>query len=133
MKTTNGTWCKSDNKKAEIFRAHLAELFQPHSVLENYTHTQNLENSFISPLPLYLAPKPFSPGEIQHLIKSFPLKKAPGIDLITAELARELSKKALIHLTYILNSILRLSYFPLQWKVSVIILIPKPGKPPDIA
>ena len=133
LKTTNGTWCKSDNEKAETFRAHLAEVFQPHSDLENYTRTQNIENSLTSPLPLYLAPKPFSPGEIQHLIKSFPFKKAPGIDLITAELARELSKKALIHLTHILNSILRLSYFPLQWKVSVIILIPKPGKPPDIA
>ena len=133
MKTANGTWCKSDNEKAEIFRAYLAEVFQPHCVSENFTHTLNIENSLTSPLPLYLAPKPFSPGEIQHLIKSFPLKKAPGVDLITTELARELSKKAMIHLTHILNSILRLSYFPLQWKVSIIILIPKPGKPPDMA
>jgi len=83
-------------------------------------------------LPLYLTPKPFSPGKIEHFIKSSPLKKTPGIDLITSEVARELSKKALMHLTHILNSILRLSYFPLQWKILLIILIPKPGKPQDI-
>jgi len=67
------------------------------------------------------------------LIKSFPLKKTPGIDLIIAEAIRELSKIALIHLTHLLNSILRLSSFPLKWKISVIILIPKLGTPPDIA
>jgi hypothetical protein len=44
--------------------------------------------------------------------------------------ARQLSNKVLIHLNHIINSILRLSYFPLRWKVSVIILIPKPGKLP---
>jgi hypothetical protein len=54
------------------------------------------------------------------------------LDLITAEVARQLSKKAVIHLTDILNSILRLLYFPVQWKTSVIILITKPNKPPDI-
>lgn len=78
-----------------------------------------------------LPPKPFSPAEVLHFINTFLLKKTPGIDLITAEVARQLPKTALIHLTHILNSILRLSYFPIQWKISLIILIPKPGKPPD--
>lgn len=49
------------------------------------------------------------------------------------EVARQLLKKAIIQLTHILNSILRFSYFPLSWKTtSVITLIFKPGKPPDI-
>ena len=82
-------------------------------------------------MPLYLAPKPFTPGEIQFHISRFPLKKSPGLDLITAEVARQLPKKAIMHLTHILNAILRLSYFPLLWKTSVIILILKPGKPPE--
>lgn len=34
-----------------------------------------------------------------------------------------------MHLTHTLNSILRLSYFPLQWRTSVIILKLKPGLP----
>lgn len=40
----------------------------------------------------------------------------------------QLPKQALNHLTQILNSRLRLSYFPLQWKVSVIVLLPKLNK-----
>lgn len=34
-------------------------------------------------------------------------------------------------LTTIYNSILRLTYFPIQWKYAQIIMIAKPGKPPD--
>jgi len=45
--------------------------------------------------------------------------------------ARCLPKRAIILLTHIFNAILRLSYFPLLWKFSTIILIPKPGKPLD--
>lgn len=40
-------------------------------------------------------------------------------------------KKAIILLTYLFNTVLRLSYFPILWKFSVIILVPKPNKPPD--
>jgi len=65
------------------------------------------------------------------LLISSHLKETPGIDLITAEIARQLPKTALIHLNHILNSTLRLSYFPIQWKISLKILISKPGKPPD--
>jgi hypothetical protein len=38
--------------------------------------------------------------------KSFLFRKSPGFNLVTAEVARQLTKKALIHLTHILNSIL---------------------------
>jgi len=132
LKNSNGNWCKTDKEQADAFCSHLSKVFQPHNDINNNLLDTNIENSLFSPLPLYLAPKPFSPNEVQYYIKSFPLKKSPGIDLITAEVARQLPKKAIIHLTHILNSILRLSYMPLQWKVSVIILFPKPGKPPDI-
>ncbi|VVC41929.1 Reverse transcriptase domain [Cinara cedri] len=131
LKKSDGTWCKSDKEKAELFCSHLSEVFKPHQPTSNVTFSETIENSLNSALPLYLAPKPFSPGAVLRFINTFPLKKSPGIDLITAEVARQLPKMALIHLTHILNSILRLSYLPIQWKVSLIILIPKPGKPPD--
>jgi len=78
-----------------------------------------------------LPPKAFSPAEVEHCISTFPKKKSPGFDLITYEVARHLPRKTLILLTYIFNAILLLSYFPLQWKFSIIVVIPKPGKPPD--
>jgi hypothetical protein len=34
------------------------------------------------------------------------------------------------YLTHLFNAILLHGYFPAQWKVAQIILIPKPGKPP---
>jgi len=61
--------------------------------------------TLFSPLPLYLTPTLFSPSKVQYYIKAFPLKKTPGIDLITAEVTQQLPKKAFIHLTHILNSI----------------------------
>ncbi|VVC31114.1 Reverse transcriptase domain [Cinara cedri] len=131
LKKSDGTWCKSDKEKAELFCSHLSEVFKHHQPTSNVTFSKTIESSLNSVLPLYLAPKPFLPGAVLRFINTFPLKKSPGIDLITAEVARQLPKTALIHLTHILNSILRLSYFPIQWKVSLIILIPKPGKPPD--
>ncbi|GAB0089775.1 hypothetical protein DMENIID0001_043810 [Sergentomyia squamirostris] len=54
--------------------------------------------------------------------------KTPGYDLITGKVLRELSPKCLTLLRYIYNAVLRLQYFPNQWKVSEIILILKPGK-----
>jgi hypothetical protein len=40
-----------------------------------------------------------------------------------------LPKKAIVLLTTIYNSTLRLSYFPTIWKFAEITMIPKPGKP----
>jgi len=59
-------------------------------------------------------------------------KKSPGYDLITSEILKQLQQKVTVLLTYILNSMLRPSYFPVLWKYSSIILILKPNKPPDL-
>jgi hypothetical protein len=85
--------------------------------------------------PPYLPSKPikhFTPNDIKFAINKSSLKKSPGFDLITAEVARCLLKKAFIYLLYIFNSIIRLSYFPMLWKFSTIILVSKLNKPPDL-
>lgn len=35
----------------------------------------------------------------------------------------------MVYLTYIFNASIRLRYFPSEWKLAKVILIPKPGKP----
>jgi hypothetical protein len=55
-------------------------------------------------------------------------KKAPGYDLITGKVLKELSEKGMKMLTILFNAILRTGIFPDQWKVAQIILIPKLGK-----
>ncbi|VVC34751.1 Reverse transcriptase domain [Cinara cedri] len=129
LKNNDNTWCTSDIGKPELFRTHLACVFQPHPDIFNPQFTEEVKDFLTTPLPVYLPPKAFSPNDISRCILSFPLRKSPGFDLITAEIARQLPKKAIIFLTYIINSILRLTYFPLQWKLSIIILFPKPDKP----
>jgi len=41
-------------------------------------------------------------------------------------------EKVIIHLTYIYNAIVRLTYFPILWKLSQIIMFANPEKSPDI-
>ena len=57
--------------------------------------------------------------------------KAPGYDLITGRILKELPHVGIKAITLIFNSILRTGYFPVQWKVSQIITILKPGKPAE--
>jgi hypothetical protein len=57
-------------------------------------------------------------------------KKAPGLDLITVRMLKELPKAGLVNLMYIFNAILRLEYRPKSLKTAKTIMIPKPGKNP---
>jgi hypothetical protein len=58
-------------------------------------------------------------------------KKAPGHDLITGRILKELPDIGIRAITQIFNSVLTTGYFPGQWKVSKIITILKPGKPAE--
>lgn len=55
-------------------------------------------------------------------------KKAPGKDLINGKIIKELPKKGIASIASIFNAILRLSYYPTSWKITIITLIHKPGK-----
>jgi hypothetical protein len=69
-------------------------------------------------------------SEVQAIIKNLPLKKSPRYDLMTGKILKELPTLCIQYLTQLFNAILLRSYFPSQWKVAQIILIPEPGKPP---
>ena len=129
IKKIDKTWAINDTDKAEIFRQHLSSVFQPNPISHLPSNEAEIDQFLSIPLPLTLPPKCFSP---KTLIHKFPLGKSPDFDLITAEIARKLPLKTIIHITHVINSILRLSYVPIQWKFSLIILFPKPNKPPDV-
>lgn len=126
------TWARTDLEKAYAFAHHLEKVFQPlpsqAAPIEEARIKQNLEAPFqMSPLP-----KLFTAKEVTRMIKNnLNSKKAPGYDDVTGKLIKELPKKGIVLLTIIFNAILRLGYFPAQWKVAKVILIPKPGKPPQ--
>jgi hypothetical protein len=60
--------------------------------------------------------KTFSPKEVQQRIKTVNHRKAPGYDAITGKILQQLPNKAIVLLTTIFNSMLRLSHFPTTWK-----------------
>lgn len=70
-------------------------------------------------------------SEVTSIVRSFRNKKSPGDDNIPNVVIKHLPERALTILVVIINSILTLGYFPNFWKLSKVIPIPKPGKPPD--
>jgi len=82
---------------------------------------------------MYPPAKHTTPNEVKYIINKLKIGKSPGYDLISNKILSHLPKKTIILLTYIYNSMLRLSYFPLTWKFSIIILIHKPSKPKHLS
>ncbi|KAL4103315.1 hypothetical protein QTP88_018692 [Uroleucon formosanum] len=131
LRNPDGTWLISDLEKTNAFRHHLYTTFQPHIDIIPSNKIVDVDHFLSSPLPMTLPPKHIRPSEVEFIINKSARHKTPGYDLITSEVASQLPRKAILSLTHIYNSILRLSYFPLLWKFSIIIMILKPGKPAD--
>jgi len=93
---------KSDKEKAELFAECLSEVFSPH----DNDQDQEVEQDLDTPIQLQEHLKAFTLKEINYEIKMLNQKKAPGLDLITARMLKELPKEGLINLIYILNAIL---------------------------
>jgi hypothetical protein len=69
--------------------------------------------------------------EVQEVINSLNPKKSSGYSLITGKILKELPTIRIKYLTKLFNAVLLKGYFPAQLKVAQIILILKPGKPPN--
>jgi len=128
IKKANGQWTRTDQEKSEAFSDHLKGVFTPWESTTDNEVNQFLEAPFQLDLPL----KTFRVEEVWNTIRdTINPKKSPGFDLITGNVLHNLTPKALRVITLIYNSVLRLRYFPVQWKISEIIMIQKPGKPAE--
>jgi GTPase SAR1 family protein len=127
IRNENGTWARSNQEKADLFADHLEEVLQPNE--EDGMHTQNLENVAVLRGSRLILPT--TPREVLKEIKNTTQKKTPGFDLITGEILRHLPQRAVVKLTHLYNAAFRLKYVPRLWKVADVILIQKPGKPPN--
>lgn len=118
-----GEWARSDEEKAIVFANHLERVFTPNPpqgtphILPDVNHT---------PPPRRMKIKH---KQVCSIIKyHVKIKKAPGPDNINGRMIIELPQEATRQLTQIFNAIVRIGYFPDKWKMSTIIMIPKPGK-----
>lgn len=128
VRNINRSWARSNEEKANVFAEYLANVFTPPQ--NNNNEDTEVLTYLNAPCQLSQPIEPFSPSEVRKAITRLNSHKAPGYDLITAEVLKNLPKKSIVLLTAIYNSMLRLCYFPIQWKYAHIIMIPKPGKPP---
>lgn len=127
LNKNNQTYMK-DKEKCDIISETLKDI-------QTNTATSEIEEEVTDSVIQYLQIpvnkqeiKLTAPKEIQQIIKKLPNNKAPGMDKICNKLIKNLPKKAVIQLMYIINAILLTGYFPDKWKIAVVIPIPKPGK-----
>lgn len=124
IKVNNGSWVRSNEQKAEAFADYLEAIFQPNEVQESEP-VQEIEETEDQEINLT------SVVEVIKEIKEINAKKAPGFDLITGKVLKELPKIGIKKLTTLINAAFRIKYVPKVWKFAEVIMIPKPGKPPN--
>ena len=120
-----GGWARPPIQKANLFASHLTNVFKPYSSTIAAEITEYLHSPFQMSPPI----EPFSSLEVIELIRHLNPRKASGHDQISNKAIKELPIKGITLITSIFNAILRLEYYPKAWKISLITLIPKPGKP----
>ncbi|VVC31606.1 Reverse transcriptase domain [Cinara cedri] len=109
----------------EIYSRHLERVFLPHDIYSELDIVQCQQLS--TPREKI---KHFTPLEDVNVIDAnlIPKKSLSYVE-ISPKMLKEFPKKAIIRLTHIYNTILRLEYIPEQWKRAKVIMLLKPGKP----
>jgi hypothetical protein len=68
---------------------------------------------------------------LHKVISNLNPKKSSGYDLIAGKIIKQLPIIGIKYLTQLFNAVLLKGYFLVQWKVAQVILVLKPGKPPN--
>lgn len=123
------SWARNNSEKAETFSKYLNKVFSPND--GNKKTPEYINQFLLETHQLDLPIKKFSKTEVKKCINGLKLNKAPGYDLITAKVLKELPHEGIDFLTFVFNACLIRSFFPAQWKVAQISMIPKPGKPTE--
>jgi hypothetical protein len=125
---------KSLITKAEKANA-IAETFEnnhinpiPDQNLDFTNATNDKVTNYIKQIEENTPIDPTNLEEIDEIVKKLKNNKAPGPDKITNRLIKKLPKRGLDYIQFIINSCLRLNYFPTTWKAASVIPIPKPNK-----
>ena len=131
LRLQNNTWARTDEQKAATFAHHLSTVFRPFPSQATTEEEDDITQELCSPYQMALPLQKPCISEVKNIIQyNTNPTKAPGYDLLTGTVLKELSQKGIRALTQIYNAILRLEYFPRYWKIGQIITIAKPGKDP---
>jgi hypothetical protein len=94
----DGSWTSNDEQKAELFADYVEQIFKP-----NEQQSRNEDKLILSEgneeIPL-VTPKDVA-NEIKRNINP---RKAPGFDLISGEILKQLPRKGVVKLTHLINA-----------------------------
>ncbi|KAJ2950757.1 hypothetical protein O0L34_g9018 [Tuta absoluta] len=131
LKHSDGTLRYRAEDRAELLADCLERQFQPN------TETDQEHNSLVTSyneeygqkvIDAEEEPITFTPGRVARTLRKVKPRKAPGIDRITNTAIRHMPQKAIAATTRLFNGIMRTGHFPQQWKIGLVITLPKPGK-----
>jgi hypothetical protein len=121
---------RNDKGTANIFAGHLEKAFKSNELPENEAFEAEINKTLEEPLQITQPVYFLAPKESQNIIQGdLDPRKAPGCDLITGRILKQMPRRSTVRLTSICKSSIRRGYFPAQWEVAQIIMIFKPGKP----
>ena len=120
LRKDSRNWARNNQERADAFAEHLQNRFQPNPGLDTLPELQRSDHSDTISL--------VTTSEVAEEIRYLNSKKAPGFDMITGMIFKKLQNKGLVKLTTLINASIRLKYIPDPWKISEIIMLPKPGK-----
>ncbi|KAG0410314.1 hypothetical protein HPB47_012579 [Ixodes persulcatus] len=70
--------------------------------------------------------------EVAETLRDLKTNSAPGPDGVTNKMLRNLSNEAITGITKYINECWRQGQLPRQWKTAKVVMIPKPGKKPQL-
>ena len=114
LRSKEGEWVKSDTQKANVLAEHFANVFELYD--SEMSEEQEILRKLETPGQVETPVKKFKLTEVRAAIKQLCPTKAPGYDLITGRILKELPDIGIRAITQIFNSVLRTGYFPGQWK-----------------
>jgi hypothetical protein len=89
------TWARSDKEKANTFAGHLEKTFKLNDLPQNEGLETEINKALKEPLQIIQPIKLLTPKEIRNIIQEdLNPRKAPGYDLITGRILKEMPKKA---------------------------------------
>lgn len=129
----NGQTYYTNYEKANVLASNLAQTQTnpATSDIENEVKENIKEIDLLTTDKDSISPLLTSPREVKNIIKYLPNNKAPGPDQIPNIVLKNLPHKAIVQLTYIINTIFKLQTFPDPWKTALIIPIHKKQKDKD--
>jgi hypothetical protein len=123
LRTSQGTWARSNTERAHTFAELLAKVFQPPPSENEPEEEEALIQLLETPYQLEPPINCLKRAEVQEVINSLNPKKSLGYDLIASKILKELPIIGIKYLTPLFNTFLLKGYFPAQWKIIAQIIL----------